>query len=479
MKNFKKSITLILTAMIIVTFTACNKEQTRGDFRVDNNSTALHNSGKISESKNNHTDSESMAPENDHTDSESIAPEEEFISKEGNETIQEEISGKNPVPEHNSISNDSVEQNQDIVRITREEAGLSTIPYLNFDSFEMNPRILSLLENSTLYTHDDYRNGLIYDDIFLIVSQRFDGCIIEDIAIGDEISKVSQILGEPSYITGGTVVFKTKNYYLGFLGVEKIEQAILSPVPKTYTKDILEKLVVNLNQREFGSIPELLIENSEISEFFDYDGHIHGGGWYAQSMNGIYIEQFVDNSITIYNNFEGDLYRTQEDINKYGIVYQNNDCIIDRMLSALNGYRRTNEAFEQEGVVSPNGKYSSLYRWNYSQSYYFIIRAMDYSHPDVYISLPATGDYYWLNDKYILYQDFFSQAPILLNVETVETINIFENVGVFEVDDYGFYSFKIKGYQDGEIVVFYEDEQKEYIINYSFDPMGEIKLNHE
>lgn len=104
---------------------------------------------------------------------------------------------------------------------------------------------------------------------------------------------------------------------------------------------------------------------------------------------------------------------------------------------------------------------------------------MDYSQPDVYISLPATGDYYWLNDKYILYQDFFSQAPILLNVETVETINIFENVGVFEVDDYGFYSFKIKGYQDGEIVVFYEDEQKEYIINYSFDPMGEIKLNHE
>ncbi|HZK27562.1 MAG TPA: hypothetical protein VFD00_08505, partial [Thermoclostridium sp.] len=384
MNNFKKSITLILTAMILITFTACNKEQTRSDFGVDNNSTALHNSGKILDSKNERTDSESIAPENERTDSESIAPQQEITSKEGVETTQEGISGKNPVPEQNNISIDNVEQNQEIIKIMREEAGLSTIPYLNFDKFEMNPRVLFLLENSTSYTNDDYSNGLVYDDIFLIVSQRFDGCIIEDIAIGDEVSKVSQILGEPNYITGGTVVYKTKNYYLSFLGVERIEQAILSPVPKPYTEDILKKLVVNINKREFDSIAELLIENSELSEFFDYNGHIHGGGWYGHSMNGIYVEQFVENSITIYNNFEGDLYMSQEDVYKYGIVYQNTDCIVDRMLSALNGYSRTNEAFEQEGVVSPNGKYSSLYRWNYSQSYYFIIRAMDYSYPDVY-----------------------------------------------------------------------------------------------
>ena len=54
----------------------------------------------------------------------------------------------------------------------------------------------------------------------------------------------------------------------------------------------------------------------------------------------------------------------------------------------------------------------------------------------------------------------FQSSTYFTKCETVETINIFENVGVFEVDDYGFYSFKIKGYQDGEIVVFTKMSKK-------------------
>mgnify|MGYP000949380141 CR=1 FL=1 len=300
--------------------------------------------------------------------------------------------------------------------------------------------------------------------------------IILDIKIGDNISKVTEKLGEPSCIIDNTLFYKTTDYYLGFKGEGWVEQAIFAQKPGPYPADILKTLIKNYDEI-FYRTSESDSETDQIHDFLGIMGHIHGGGWYAYSMNGIFIESFFGDEITVYNNFEGELYDLQEDMHEFNISFMDIDYVMDRMLSGLRYYIVTNRSFEEKGIVSPGGKYNSLYVWNYSQSYYFIIRTMDNSVPDKYIGLPATGDYYWLSDRYILYSDFFSSAPVVLDVETYETINILEKTELFDVDDYGFYSFEIKRYKDGQIIVYYAGEDNEYRIGYSFDQDGKILLN--
>ena len=387
----------------------------------------------------------------------------------------ENKSGNKTADTGNPKSTDENSEPDGIIKITREEAGLETIPSLDFSKFKLNPSIQRLLEDPPSYSDEDYRNGLVYRD-FLIISERFGGSIIQNIGIGDGISNVMEILGEPSCIIGNTMFYKTEGYYLGFKGEKEVEQAIISQRPGKYPADILKTLIISINRSDFNGISELIQSNDEISDFFDYNGHIHGGGWYAVSDNGIFIEEFTEKAIVVYNNFEGELFRIQEDLHNYGIVYENIDYLMDRMVSELDYYIWLNEKFDKEGIVSPGGKYNSLYIWNYSESYYFIIRAMDTGKTDLYISLPAIGDYYWLNDRYILYSDFFSFAPVIVDVETCETINLLETAELID-EEPGLRPFEIKSCKDGQIIIYNPDKDKEYLISYSFDPDGRVLLN--
>lgn len=519
MKKMKKYIALVLAVMVVFIFTACSKEQGK-DISGEQNNAAEHvgdnsnsldnltnNEGEKSEDVNNSSSHIGNSQESEESDSsEDAITTDKSDSGEVTEAAEDSKSGEGTEPSEKPDNSEDTkstaptagggtdaeekpdssgdikladdESTKGIIKISRQEAGLSTIPELDFSRFALNPSIQRVIEEPASYTNHDYKNGLINEN-FLIVTERFNENIIQDIAIGDNISKVSETLGAPSCIIGNTMFYKTKDYYLGIKGKEKVEQAVFSRKPRQYPSTILKALVTKINEPEFSSIIGLLSENNEISEFFDHNGHIHGGGWYAFAMNGIYLEEFTENSITVYNNFEGDLYKLQDDNFQYGIVYSDIDYMMDNMVSELNGYNWTNRIFNEDGIISPGGKYDSVYVWNYSESYYFIIRSMDNNHPDVYIGLPATGDYYWLNDRYILYSDFFSFAPILLDVETFEIINVLEETNLFDVDDYGFYSFKIKSYNDGLIIVYHEDEDKQYRIGYSFDQNGQIQLISE
>lgn len=471
----KKYTAFILSIVLLISFTACSSNTIDRD-----NDSQHNNSVHIDESK------ETYNLTNEYLKNENKSEQErgECINNTeniGDIEMAEKPDNEEDESEKSTVGSDGTEFSEEnllpdeINSITRNEAGLTTISNLDFDGFVLNPSIQRLIVKPGSYSDEDYKNGLVYDK-FLIISERFCENIIQDIKIGDNISKVTEQLGEPSCIIGNTMFFKTKEYYLGIKGDERVELAVFSKKPAQYADDILKTIVINANNSNFHSIPDLLSENIELSDFFDHSGHIHGGGWYAFSNNGICIEEFTDNTITVYNNFEGDLYKLQEGLHKYQIIYRNIDYMMDQMVSALNGYFWTSDIFGRQGKVSPGGKYNSVYLWNYSESYYFIIRAIDNSTPDKYIALPATGDYYWLNDRYILYSDFFSFAPYVVDVETYETINLLEQTELFNVDEYGFYFFEIKSYKDGKIVVYQKDKSKEYQIYYDFDSNGKIRL---
>jgi len=471
MNKFMKRVAIFSVIFLLISFSACGgkdiDEKTGGQDNVPSNT-------------------DFSEPTDDRENSGHTGGEGETAGKtegdEGAEITGSPASGENePVKE--PADTDEPESTKEsiipggITRITREEAGLTTIPSLDFSGYKLNGTIQRLLENPTSYSDEDYQKGLVYDN-FLVVSERFREDIIRNIGIGDGISEVFEILGLPSCIIGDTMFYKTGEYYLGFKGEKTVEQAVLSPKPGVYPSDILKIIAICINRPDYYGITTLLDENSEISEFFEYNGHIHGGGWYAFSNNGVYYEEYNKNAVVVYNNFEGELYKLQEDLYNYRIVYKDVDFLMERMVSELDGYIGLNKAFEEEGIVSPGGKYNSLYVWNYSESYYFIIRTMDASSTDKYVSLAATGEYYWLSDRYILYTDFFTLAPVLFDVETYETINLLDMTELI-YDDFGYYSIEIKSHEDGKIIIYYSDGDKEYRINYSFDPDGKIILEED
>ena len=160
---------------------------------------------------------------------------------------------------------------------------------------------------------------------------------------------------------------------------------------------------------------------------------------------------------------------------EFGIRYVDTDCIMDNMLFGLGSYISLNRRFEEDGIMSPGGKYNSLYVWNYSQSYYFIIRAMDNSTPDKYIGVAATGEYFWLNDRYILYSDFILML-LILDVETGETVSILEETGLFDFGgDYYRHMFEILSSKDNNTGIL-RGRRHSISIDYSFSPDGEILL---
>ena len=346
----------------------------------------------------------------------------------------------------------------------------------------MNFSIQSLLERPYVYSDKDYKSGLVYDENiygeFIITAEWFDDYIIGEIKTGDSLSELTAELGEPSCIIENTLFYKTTDYYLGFYGNERVEHAIIAKKPEPYPSDILKTIIKNFSKLFYydsESDPEV----SQIYDFLEWLGYVYGSGsMYGYSNSGITMEAYIEDGITVYNNFEGELYDIRGDIYNFEISYVDTDFMMDGMLSALKDYILTNSEFEEYGVASPGGKYNSLYVWNNSQSQYFIIRALDNSIPDQYIFLSLAGEYYWLNDRYILYQDYYNLAPLIFDVETYDEINILEKTGLFEFegDYYGSYIFEITGFQNGRIIIYCEDEDRFYPIDYSFGQNGEILL---
>lgn len=358
----------------------------------------------------------------------------------------------------------------------RKEAGLSIVLPLDFTRFTVNKRLIELLDDANRYNNDDYKNGILVDREVL-VSERYKDNIIDDIKIGTDIDHVRKVLGEPNITTNeGFVFYKTKDYYLGFKGSSKVEYAILTnrSIPKD--KDILALIAKELKSE--NNLATMLASNQDIVAFFDESGHINGGGWYAHSYCGIEMVQFDSNTLTIYNNYEGDLSSAKDF--EYDVKYVDSDYQVNKAINTINEYIAENKDFDTLGVLSPSGKLKSIYNWEYSMSHYFKIRTLDNSKPDFKIAVPA-GDYKWLTDDYILYLNAWFTEPHIVRVseEINEDIDIMHNLGVYDKDasQKPSFNFSIKNV-DGKIITLYDSENnKEYKVEYSIGSNGiEVKM---
>ena len=366
----------------------------------------------------------------------------------------------------------------DIIGITRKEAGLSTISPLDSAKFIVNKRLKELLAAPESYKNSDYKNGIVIEREVL-VSERFKDNIVNDLKIGTDIDYVKKVLGQPNVTSDiGFVFYKTKDYYLGFKGYSKVECAILVNRSIPNDKDILRLIVEQLEAE--NDIGEILYGNQSLAALFDESGHINGGGWYRHSYSGIEIVQFDSKTITIYNNYEADLYKVKDF--KYDIKFVDSDYQVKNAINTIQAYIADNYEFDTLGVLSPSGKLKCTYYWGYSMSYYFKIRTLDNSKPDFRVSVPAR-DFKWLTDDYILYLNNWFTEPYIVKVSEntpYESINIMFNLGVFDKDDSvqdSPFNFSIKSI-NGNIITLYDSESnKEYKVEYSIGNKGiEVKL---
>lgn len=367
----------------------------------------------------------------------------------------------------------------EIIAIDRKQAGLSTIVPLDFTNFSINKRLKELLINPGSYKDSDYKNGIVIMGQEVLVSERYKGNIIEDIKIGTDIEYVKKVLGEPNVADDVDFVFyKTKDFYIVFMAYSKVEYAILVNRSVSNDKDILNRIIKELDaNKDLGGMDK---NNKQMEDFFDENGHINGGGWYANAFSGMQIKQFLDNSITIYNNFEGDLFRANNF--EYDIKFEDSDYQVNNAIKSIQSYIADNYEFETLGVLSPSGKLKCTYFWGYSMSYYFTIRTLDNSKPDFRMHVPA-GDYEWLTDDYILYLDAWSSAPYIVKVSDkvpYENVNVMYKLGVFnKEDDFEGLSFQysIKGINGNTINLYESESKKEYHVVYSIGKNGiELKF---
>ncbi|MCX7709860.1 MAG: hypothetical protein N2484_08405 [Clostridia bacterium] len=376
----------------------------------------------------------------------------------------------------NKAENSKEEINTVTTEISRREAGLSTIEPLDFSRFSLHQRVKELVFGKKPYKDSDYKEGIVQED-GIIINERFKDSIIQDVKIGTRMEDVVKVLGKPSFVQNDYAFYKTKDYYLGFLGPKEVKTAYIRKRSADYKKDIFKRIIQRIASN--NSLQDAA-NNGELDNFFDSGGFVHGGGWYENSSSGIAVWQFDVNTITVYNNFEGTLYRAKG--LDYDIKYEDTDYEANHAISVINGYIGRNDEFDKDGVLSPSGKLKSTFFWGNSMIHYFIIRTLDNSKPDYNVGAPA-GDYQWLTDDYILYLNAWTSAPYVVRVTDeaaeCESINVMYAVSVFSKDDY-FQDFginySIKHVKDNIITFLDGDSNKTYRVEYSFDKNNKIKF---
>ena len=183
----------------------------------------------------------------------------------------------------NVVEKQQIKEGEEL--ISREQAGLCTIPVIDISNKIINNHIEAILKGEK-YLNSDYISGIVQEGEGLILNERYNEDIIGNVRIRSDINEVIKLLGPPSTKEKDLMFYKTNKLCMAFKGTDKLEAVILSTIPREYDKDILNKLFLEFNKEYNAGVFSVLEENKDISTFFDWTGHIHGGGWCATSDNG-------------------------------------------------------------------------------------------------------------------------------------------------------------------------------------------------
>ncbi|WP_276355391.1 hypothetical protein [Cohnella caldifontis] len=354
---------------------------------------------------------------------------------------------------------------------TASAAGLHPVPVREIDP-AVAGRVLELLAHPEDYGDADWQNGLFpggYGEI--IVSDRFDGPAVGGLKLGDSMDRVYEELGDPSFYFSDTdeMFYRTPDLYIGIQGSDAIEAFILAlPPVQPSDPDALKKLIEGVNRTP--DLNDYLFDDPFGHALFGDPGFIHGGGSYGMNPAGLYVEQFDDLTITVYNNYAGHLYASTAQ-SKYKVEFLDEDYVISGMYWSLLGHEDLNDRFAKEGLESPKGTYSALYDWINSDSQYFTIRTLDNSRQDLYVG-GGYGDFFWLSDDTLLAASAFGGTVDLIRVtgDRDDVHDILPEIEGLELGEEGAFDIGLRQIGTGKLQLTLDDET--YTVQYAQDPEG-------
>ena len=338
-----------------------------------------------------------------------------------------------------------------------------------------------MIDESSPHGIEDYINGVVPTNNAYILNERFTDEIIGGLSLGDSFEKVRMVLGNPGWETDDILLFRTQNYYLLFQGNQRADYAVVMKAPvNEYPPDILKIILEALNGEEYLSLEESLLKIDLKDGFFEEWGFIHGGGYYYSTKNGINLIDFDEKYIEVYNNYEGDLYQYALPDPRFEVRFIDRDMVIDYMLNEFNRYLEVEELFQNDGVVSPDGKLCAVYEWLYSMNHHFIVRTLDHSIQDRYIYVSSESTFQWLTNNHLVYIDPYNQIPYAIDVNFSDpgAINILYEAGIINERDVdpGKYEYELIEANTQSVILKDRLNDQTVTVQFSEDKKGSISF---
>ncbi len=367
-----------------------------------------------------------------------------------------------------------------VIRMREGNALGEPIKQTDLNSYGLNMHLMQILDGSAPHTTEDHLKGVIATENAYVINERYQDEIIAGLSIGDGFDKIRKTLGDPGWETDDILVYRSPDYYMLFQGNQRVDYTVLMKAPEgEYDADILNTILEVLNAEDFEFLSDAVDRIDPEGTFFDEQGHINGGGYYLTSKRGISIIDFDGKTIEIYSNFEGNLYEYAVADPRFKVSFMAQDMIVEYMLHELSRYLEIEELFQNEGLVSPDGKLCAVYEWRYSMSHHFIVRTLDHTIQDRYIHVPAAS-FQWLTNSHLIYMDAFNEAPYALDVNFLEPspINILYEAGLINERyvEPGEHKYSLIEIKNNSLVLKDELQDKTITISFALDKMGNISF---
>lgn len=364
-----------------------------------------------------------------------------------------------------------------------QNTSFNKVADINLSSYSLNSYAQQFLLMSKDSFVKKYRTDSLYAKGIKVegglrFTAKYKGKVIGDIPVGAAKDSVIKRLGKPnldsdeySEAQGIKIIgYKTQNYYIIFSGDKTITDIAIvkrDHLPKGYEnmlKVYLSEYLTNIDS-SYDDVVKFYEKYSK----FGAKNHIHGGGWKINYSFGLEIVNFFDeNTVTVYNNFEGDFYDQSSIVE---VEYIDKDSVFLSEIYYYNAQSYLDSAIKREGKQSPNKKLVA-YADNdglYSSAY-ILIRQLDGSKSDKEISVGYfTGDLKWLSNRYLFFTAMFNGMYIY----DASTGSKRELTKEFEKskDSYREYTLKTV---DSKKIVYLDRNNKQVILSYSFDKTGKI-----
>lgn len=302
--------------------------------------------------------------------------------------------------------------------------------------------------------------------------------VIGDYQIGESIDKLIQEFGMPHYTDAelNLIGYRFSDFYFVVeMEDTKSKQITILKTPETSSSQHeLLNWFRELPEDSTKDFVNALYEREP--SFFYNDTFAAFGGWI---MYGSGINFLVDyyQLVEVWGNYEGDIY-----FDKPGFEYRfyTEDFFFTQI---SNYYRFWQEFLVQEGVDSPNGRFTALPKNAYRpiNGDWVLLRCNDGSEPDrSFSTLHLQYDLYWASDRYLLLEVYLN-TPIIYDMKTgkVEQIHTAANLtGEYLAAGYKYeiaYSIKMSDNQ----LIWYDENDNQFLISYTFDPDGTIQFSNE